>query len=312
MESVVFFNRRGIIMRKKFMAVVSAFAVLAASAVSGVYLVPAEDGLEVDESAFYAEETYYEEDPYYEDESYYEDETYYADEYYNDTEASDEGDDLEEEPEPVAPAPKPEKTVAAADWTVYGGDLAEDLTEEDRTRFNTAVSGLYGEIFQPITILGSQIVSGVNYAYLCRTVPISDYAPDWKIAVVYEDLQEKVTLTSVRDLHFDNPHLLTNYEDSGETLGAWKVQAKPAAEDAPAAADGAEGAETKSAKDPLPQSVSRAFSQAIAEWDGNALAPVSLLAYKKAGDEDYLILARSEAAEGETPVLYLVQVLLFF
>ena len=90
---------------------------------------------------------------------------------------------------------------------------------------------------QPVTVLASQIVSGTNYAYLCRTVPISDYEPDWKIAVVYEDLEGNASFSNIAASTVQAPteQLAGGITEAGPELTA---EAKTALEEATATLTG--------------------------------------------------------------------------
>ena len=86
-------------------------------------------------------------------------------------------------PEGEEPAPQ-EETPALAQasdvWVVNSEALTPQLEDTDQVRFDKATAGLYGEKYQPIAVLATQVVAGSNYAYLCRTPLTEAYAPVWK------------------------------------------------------------------------------------------------------------------------------------
>lgn len=146
-----------------------------------------------------------------------------------------------------APAPQ-EETPALAQasdvWVVNSEALTPQLEDTDQVRFDKATAGLYGEKYQPIAVLATQVVAGSNYAYLCRTPLTEAYAPVWKIIVVYEDLEGNPKLTSIRDLTIDD--LKTAAEGTAEeATGAWEIAgAQAITEDATADEAAADGAAT--------------------------------------------------------------------
>lgn len=150
-------------------------------------------------------------------------------------------------PEGEEPAPQ-EETPALAQasdvWVVNSEALTPQLEDTDQVRFDKATAGLYGEKYQPIAVLATQVVAGSNYAYLCRTPLTEAYAPVWKIIVVYEDLEGNPKLTSIRDLTIDD--LKTAAEGTAEeATGAWEIAgAQAITEDATADEAAADGAAT--------------------------------------------------------------------
>ena len=55
--------------------------------------------------------------------------------------------------------------------------------------------------YEPVAYLGSQVVAGMNHAYLCRaTVVYPDAQPAWKLVYVYEPLEGVAEITRIADL----------------------------------------------------------------------------------------------------------------
>ena len=195
-------------MRKRDFRLTAASIILSAAMIAGT--VPAYEGdltmedVPVTEQVFVAEETPQEEAPQ--------------------GEAPQEGE---------APAPAPADDV----WVVNNEAITPQIEDADQLRFDKATGGIYGEKYQPIAVISTQIVAGSNYAYLCRTPLTEAYSPVWKIIVVYEDLEGEIKLTSIRDLTLDD--LKTVEEGTPEdATGAWEpAGAEAPAEDEEAAAE---------------------------------------------------------------------------
>jgi len=62
--------------------------------------------------------------------------------------------------------------------------------------FNKAIDCLDGYRYEVVAVLGSQVVSGMNYSYLCKgEMVIPDAKPDYNIVNVYEDLKGDAQIT---------------------------------------------------------------------------------------------------------------------
>ncbi|WHE86366.1 hypothetical protein [Lachnoanaerobaculum gingivalis] len=62
--------------------------------------------------------------------------------------------------------------------------------------FDKATEGLVGYTYTVTAVLGSQIVAGTNYSYLCRAeMVVPDAKPEYVIVNVYEDLDGNAEIT---------------------------------------------------------------------------------------------------------------------
>ncbi len=83
-----------------------------------------------------------------------------------------------------------------------------DVTEELRALFDQAMEGLVGVNYLPVAYLGSQIVAGVNHAFLCQAVTVYPNAqPRWTIVYLYQDLSGQASILNIAD--FDIGSLCT-------------------------------------------------------------------------------------------------------
>ena len=68
-------------------------------------------------------------------------------------------------------------------------DSAE-LSADAQKAFDKAMEGLVGVNYSPAALLGTQLVSGMNYCVLCEsTVVYPDAQPYWALVYIYADLQ---------------------------------------------------------------------------------------------------------------------------
>lgn len=84
-------------------------------------------------------------------------------------------------------------------WAVQQGRTA--LNHHVKSVFNRALDGLVGAEYEPVALLGTQVVAGTNYAILCRITPVVLHPePHWGVVYIYEDLQGKAKFLDVKDL----------------------------------------------------------------------------------------------------------------
>ena len=69
--------------------------------------------------------------------------------------------------------------------------------------FSKAVEGLTGCVYEPIALLASQVVAGMNYCLLCRlTVVYPDAQPTYALVYVYQNIEGACELARVEDITF--------------------------------------------------------------------------------------------------------------
>ena len=89
-------------------------------------------------------------------------------------------------------------------WTVTQKAGDPEIPDEAKAAFDKAKKNGTGGDLEPIAYLGSQLVSGNNYAFLCLSTDAADCIPSncIQFVVVYEDLQgnAEVTKTCTIDL----------------------------------------------------------------------------------------------------------------
>lgn len=75
------------------------------------------------------------------------------------------------------------------------------LTPERLAPLEDALADLDGVVYEPVAYLGSQVVAGMNHAYLCRaTVAYPAAQPAWKLVYVYEPLEGPAEINLIADL----------------------------------------------------------------------------------------------------------------
>ena len=86
-------------------------------------------------------------------------------------------------------------------WTVNSGELSMSANPNAMAAFEKAVEGLSGYSYEPLVLLGTQIVAGTNYRILCRgSAVVPDPVPTYEIITVYEDLNGNAEITDTTPL----------------------------------------------------------------------------------------------------------------
>lgn len=93
---------------------------------------------------------------------------------------------------------------ALAEGRLAGGWSATEsaeVTSEMQTLLEAALNGLTGAVYTPVALLGTQIVAGTNYCFLCRaSAVILDPQPYYALVYVYQDLDGNAALLSIQEL----------------------------------------------------------------------------------------------------------------
>jgi hypothetical protein len=87
-------------------------------------------------------------------------------------------------------------------WEYNQGELSLDANPDAKAAFDKALDGLVGCAYEPVALIGSQVVAGTNYCILCRTTPVvPDAKSSFSLVTIYEDLNENAEITDVTDLN---------------------------------------------------------------------------------------------------------------
>ena len=95
--------------------------------------------------------------------------------------------------------------ISAGGWEANSGALSIESNAAAKAAFEKAVEGLEGYEYEPIALLGTQVVAGTNYSILARgTAVVPDAEPVYEIVVVYEDLEGNAEITGSKTLLGNN------------------------------------------------------------------------------------------------------------
>ncbi|MBP3890641.1 MAG: hypothetical protein J6D29_00505 [Solobacterium sp.] len=171
-------------------------------------------------------------------------------------------------------------------WTVYE-DNAPQLTSDEQKRFEEALEGLTGVGYTPIQVLASQLVSGNNYAYLAKgTTVTAQPKTSYYVVVIYEDLQGKKELKTIKEIDLADIKVLDNKAEG--LLGGWQVPADR--------------------KGSLPQEASASFEKATQKLMGVSLNPLALLGTQVVSGTNYIAICEgTTTTQNPTPALYVLK-----
>ena len=73
-----------------------------------------------------------------------------------------------------------EETPMVGGWSINKGHFSPEENKDAMKAFHKAINGLTGYYYEVVAVLGSQVVAGTNYAYLCRgNVVVPDAEPTY-------------------------------------------------------------------------------------------------------------------------------------
>ena len=88
-------------------------------------------------------------------------------------------------------------------WTINAENVAE-IPQDVQDALTKAAEELTGCTYEPVALLASQVVSGMNYCRLCRLTPVvPDAESTFALVYLYVDLENNASITRVADIEFD-------------------------------------------------------------------------------------------------------------
>lgn len=101
----------------------------------------------------------------------------------------------------VLPEEEDLEDVLVGSWTRAASPV---ITEEVKKVCDKAFGGWEGVNYEPIALLKTQVVAGMNYCVLCEaTVVVPDAEPTYAVVYIYEDLEGNAQITDI--LNFEEP-----------------------------------------------------------------------------------------------------------
>ncbi len=131
-----------------------------------------------------------------------------------------------------APAVEESASAQVGGWTIPE-DAA--VSDEARAAFEKAMEGLTGVSYQPVALVGTQLVSGTNYCILCEArVVYPDAVPYYALVYVYADLQGGAKILNIAILDIgdiaETGELKAAEEAPAALMGSWSVDRESSVE----------------------------------------------------------------------------------
>ena len=131
-----------------------------------------------------------------------------------------------------APAAEESSSAQVGGWTIPE-DAA--VSDEARAAFEKAMEGLTGVSYQPVALVGTQLVSGTNYCILCEArVVYPDAVPYYALVYVYADLQGGAKILNIAILDIgdiaETGELKAAEEAPAALMGSWSVDRESSVE----------------------------------------------------------------------------------
>lgn len=153
-----------------------------------------------------------------------------------------------------------------AGWETDLTDKQVSVDEDIKKVFDKAVKSYEDDELEMVALLGKQVVAGTNYMFLCKNENV------YKIVIIYNDLENKSTVTSVKDFNYSkytNEDISYKNED---IVGGWYT-------DIP-------DKETK-----LDDKVQAIYDKAITKIQGAQYYPIAVLGHQIVSGTNYAVLA---------------------
>ena len=93
----------------------------------------------------------------------------------------------------------------AGGWTVADVYNVVNMEADVQQAFDKAMEGMLGVTYEPVAYLGSQVVSGTNYAILCHTTTVTENPENgFAVVIIYADLDGNASVSNVTQLDLAN------------------------------------------------------------------------------------------------------------
>ena len=107
-------------------------------------------------------------------------------------------------------------------WTMNPNFVAATVPKDAIEAFNKGADKYEEMVLKPINLLGTQVVSGTNYMFLCKGT--KDNTSAYYVVIVYKNLKNKCEVTKVTEFNLEEYANIENNNYSTEELsGGWKV-----------------------------------------------------------------------------------------
>ena len=168
---------------------------------------------------------------------------------------------------------EPEEVKKVGGWEVDTSAKKLNIPKEAQKAFEKAVEKYDGLELEPVALLGTQVVSGTNYMFLCKGTTVTEKpSTDYKIVIVYNDLKDKSSIKGVEDFDLNMYVFKDNEVDKKDVSGGWSVYNKTEAQE-------------------LDKKVKKVYDAALEKMSGVEHTPIALLGSQLVSGNNYAVLA---------------------
>lgn len=164
-------------------------------------------------------------------------------------------------------------------WTAATEFATPTMPDYAKEAFEKATGEIVGATYEAVAYLGSQIVAGTNYAFLCNVTTVTaEPVSALKVVKIYADLEGNVEITDVLDVEITafTEEKELNFE---QLIGGWNY---------------AEAVGGKLAAD-----VQTAFDKALDGMTGVSYEPLALLGSQVVAGSNYAVLCKATSVTAE-------------
>lgn len=175
-----------------------------------------------------------------------------------------------------------EKRNMLSEWEIVLTDDIIGLDEEEINMFNDACSNYTSLEFDPVALLGTQVVSGTNYMFLAKGYQKGEEEKStYKIVIIYKNLEGKATITRVNDFDYTK-YVNENIDNNnGQLSGRWYTNAPGKVY-------------------MLDEEVQEIFDKAMETITGMMYNPIAVVGKQSASGTNYAILCYGRASTNGT------------
>lgn len=167
-------------------------------------------------------------------------------------------------------------------WTVNTEFGEAAIPEEAKAAFDRAIEGYTGVGLTPVAYLGSQVVAGVNYSFLCTSTAIlAKPVVSLSVVTVFRALDGSAKISDVVKLDisvFNKDAEDVQFDPAGVPGGRYVADASGTA---------------------LPENVQAAFDKATSALLGVEYTPLALLGSQVVSGQNYAILCRASTVTAQ-------------
>ena len=192
------------------------------------------------------------------------------------------------EPEMTADEPV---AAAAGGWTVNVEFGETELPEDAKAALDKALEGYAGVGFTPVAYLGSQVVAGLNYAFLCKSTLIAATpVTELNVVTVYQSLDGNAEIKDVINI---DP---SAYTQEGQ------IDFKPDDLTGNYSCEDASGCG-------LDEDVQKKFDKAFEGFAGVGYTPLALMGTQVVAGVNYAVLCKAQTVASDTKAALAVVVI---